>query len=76
MFNNPNAQSPYKVDRLRMKLQGFGFKVDYTKGSKNPSDLISRCFTTSKKEDERLASDLEGHVHLVTKGDIWKVMYI
>ena len=42
MFNRPKTQMPYRVERIRMKLQGFDFQVNYAPGSRNPSDYMSK----------------------------------
>ena len=69
MFNHPKAQSPFRVERIRLKLHGFDFHVEYITGQKNPSDFISRCSKFSVS-DVDMGKDLEAHVHLVTRTDI------
>lgn len=70
MFNNPKSQAPFQLERIRLKLQGFFFTVDYIKGTKNPSDYLSRHATAAKKFDLRMSSELEAHVHLITKDNV------
>ena len=65
MFNNPRTQMPYRVERIRMKLQGFNFTVHYTPGKENISDFISRKPIKMKNDDRRAAKELEKHVHFI-----------
>ena len=65
MLNRPKAQMPYRVERVRLKLQGFNFHVRYIPGKRNPSDFISRCPMPMSKDDKKLGKELERHVNLV-----------
>ena len=42
LFNNPKKPGPVRVERMRLRLQGFDFTVFYRPGKSNPSDYISR----------------------------------
>ena len=57
IFNNPKKNSPFRVERLRLKLQGFDFRVEHLPGSTNPSDYSSRHPMTTSRRDETCVSD-------------------
>ena len=59
---------PYRVERIRMKLQGFDFQVNYAPGSRNPSDYMSRNPIPIPKTDKIASRELEKHVNLVVEG--------
>ena len=42
LYNNVKKAGPARVERHKLKLQGFDFKVIYRSGSKNPVDFNSR----------------------------------
>jgi hypothetical protein len=42
LYNNPRRPRPFRVERMRLKLQGFSFNVVYHAGKFNPSDYTSR----------------------------------
>ena len=65
MFNNPRSQAPFRVERIRLKLQGFEFTVKYINGSKNPTDYMSRHSLPATKDDLKHSKELEAHVNMV-----------
>ena len=42
LFNSPSKPGPFRVERVRLKLQGFRFTVIHKPGKWNPSDYLSR----------------------------------
>ena len=40
-FNSPSKPAPFRVERIRLKLQGFRFDVRYKPRKWNPSDYLS-----------------------------------
>ena len=66
MFNKPRAQMPFRIERIRRKLQGFEFTVVHKPGKTNPSDYISRKPMKSTKNDKTF-KDLERHVNFIIK---------
>ena len=42
MFNKSHQEMPYRIERMKMNLQGFRFEVKHVAGTKNPSDYMSR----------------------------------
>ena len=65
MFNNPKSQTPYRIERIRMKLQGFAFKVIHIPGPTNPTDYISRKPLCIDSMNKRESKKLEKHVYSV-----------
>ena len=63
IFNNPRKQCPYRLQRIRVKLQGFSFEVKHVKGKDNPSDYISRCPLKLTKKDRQKAAKFEKYVN-------------
>ena len=63
-FNNPRSQMPYRIERMRMKLQGFDYVVKHIPGKSNISDYISRHVDSNSKgsKDEK---ELEEYVHAI-----------
>ncbi|XP_028418120.1 uncharacterized protein K02A2.6-like [Dendronephthya gigantea] len=73
LYNNPRRPGPFRVERMRLKLQGFSFKVVYRPGKFNPSDYTSRqplSMVHSTKADLAASKELESHVHWVVEGDV------
>ena len=56
LFNLPTKLGPFRVERIRLKLQGFSFIVIHKPGKSNPSDYLSRhplsaqCSSTEELE--------------------------
>ena len=67
MFNNPKSQMPYRVERIRSKLQGFNFVVKFVPGTQNTSDYLSRRPILAEKRDLKRAKKLERHIHLLVE---------
>ena len=55
MFNNPHKLGPARVERMRLRVQGYYFEVKYRPGKSNPSDFLSRhpvsCSSVWEKEE-------------------------
>ena len=62
-FNNPKSQMPYRIERIRMKLQGFDFSGKYCPGYHNISDFISRHINEGDNELSKEEKDIIEHVH-------------
>ena len=66
LYNNPRRPEPFRVERMRLKLQGFSFRVIYRSGKLNPTDYTSRQpqpFVNSTKEEKKISEELEAHVN-------------
>lgn len=42
LFNSPKAKTPARIERLRLRLQGYNFKVQYIPGKVNAADYLSK----------------------------------
>ena len=65
MFNNPRSQAPFRIERIRLKLQGFCYTVEHISGVSNPSDYLSRHSISANKRDLRDTKDLEAYVNYI-----------
>ena len=66
IFNNPKKPGPFRVEKMRLKLQGYSFQVVYKKGYSNPTDYLSRHPQKElecTKEDLEMSNKLEAYVH-------------
>ena len=57
LFNNIKKNSPFRIERMRLKLQGFKFHVVHLPGKLNPSDYASRHPVPGEINDESCISD-------------------
>ena len=70
MMDNPKKDAPARIDRIRLKLQGYDARIKIVPGKKNPADFFSRHplpYDTSTLEEKLNADDIENHVFLVTQ---------
>jgi len=68
MIENPRKDAPARIERLRLKLQGFQSSIKLIKGSKNPADYLSRHplpLNLCSTEEIREYADIENHVFMV-----------
>ena len=73
LYNNPRRPGPFRVERMRLKLQGFSFKVLYRAGKLNPADYTSRHplpLSQCSREDLKASAELEAHVNWVVTTDV------
>lgn len=42
IFNNPRSKPPARIERWRLRLEPYDFKVEYRPGKGNPADYLSR----------------------------------
>lgn len=47
ILNNPRGRPPARVERWRLRLQPYDFKVEIRPGKDNPADCMSRHPTHS-----------------------------
>ena len=70
LMNNPRKDPPFRVERIRLKLQGFDFHVCYLPGKDNPSDYAPRHpVSTCSKKENRISGELASYVHRVILSD-------
>ena len=68
LLNNPRKNSPFRVERIRLKLQGFQFTVEYLPGALNPTDYASRHPNRNDGDKQSSISDeLSAYVNQVVK---------
>jgi len=60
IFNNSKSKPPAHIEHWNLRLQGYNFEVRHTRGSKSPSDYLSRH--TSPTSGERQATMAEEYV--------------
>ena len=73
LYNNPRRPGPFRVERMRLKLQGFSFKVVYRTGKLNPADYTSRHLlplSQCSREELKVSAELEAHVNWVVTNDV------
>ena len=70
MFNNPRAEAPFRIERIRLKLQGFCYTMEHIHGARNPSDYLSRHSISATKEDLRETMDLETYVNYIFQSSV------
>ena len=71
--NNPRRPCPFRVERMRLELQGFSFKVKYRSGKLNPADYTSRHqlpLSQCSREDLKSSAELEAHLNWVVTNEI------
>ena len=73
-FNNPRAQATFRIERVRLKLEGFCCTVEHIHGASNPSDYLSPN-SISVTEDLRQTKDLKAYVNYIFQSLIylWKL---
>ena len=58
IFSNARSKPPARIERWNLRLQGYNFRIVYTKGNQNPSDFLSRHTNiTESKREEVMAED-------------------
>ena len=68
LLNNGKKNSPFRIERMRLKLQGFRYHVVHLPGKLNPSDFPSRHPAPLQKHDDSCISDeLKVYVNKVIK---------
>ena len=67
LYNNPgNRKMPFRVEKHRMKVQGFDFLAEYREGKSNPTDYNSRPALKNKvPEIEDEDDDEEFYVNAI-----------
>ena len=70
MIDNPRREAPARIERIRLKIQGYNKNIILIPGNKHPSDYLSRHplpFKSCSEEEKRNAADIENHVYYVSK---------
>ena len=73
LFNKSHQEMPYRVERMKINLQGYNFEVEHIPGKSNPADFISRRPQQNSRHDitVKRARELEKHVHLIVRNNLF-----
>ena len=74
VFNNPNSKPKARIERWRLRLQGYNFKVTFKEGKKNVADYISRHIGSCT--DTKQSNYAEEYVRYVSENAVPKSMTI
>lgn len=69
MMENPRKDAPARIERVRLKLQGFDAQIKLISGKKNPADYLSHhllSLNTCSCAELLEYSDIENHIYYVT----------
>ena len=72
IFNNPKSKPPARIEYWNLRLQGYDFEVQHTKGNENPSDYLSRH--TSLVGNNKQSTMAEEYVNFLTWSAVPKAM--
>lgn len=73
ILSNQTKETSVRLERFRLKLQGYNFKVVHTKGNTNPSDFMSRHPINNMKNND-WDSEVEENVNTIAELAIPKTM--
>ena len=69
MMDNPKKLAPARVERIRLKLQGFSSDIELVKGKHNPADYLSRHplpYKLCTAEEKSDFADIENHIFTIS----------
>ena len=69
MMENPRKDAPARIERIRLKLQGYDAAIKLIPGKKNPADYLSRhplSLNTCSKAELLEYSDIENYIFYIT----------
>lgn len=72
VFNNSNSKPKARIERWRLRLQGYNFKIIFKEGKKNVADYISRHVGTCK--DTKQSEYAEEYVKYIIENAVPKSM--
>ena len=68
LLNKPKKSSPFRIERMRLRLQGFKFNVEHLPGKLNPTDYTSRHPVPIVINDETcISEELNAYVNKIIK---------
>ena len=70
MCNNPKAQAPFCIERIRLKLQEFCYTVEHIHGASNSSDYLTQHSISAIEEDTRQTKDLKAYVNYIFESPV------
>ncbi|CAC5394863.1 unnamed protein product [Mytilus coruscus] len=74
IFNSPKAKTPACIERWRLRLQGYNFKVQYKPGKVNAADYLSRHPTPTTSIACKHSQLAEEYVRYLTDNAVPKAM--
>ncbi|CAI6367348.1 unnamed protein product [Macrosiphum euphorbiae] len=74
ILSSQTKETSVRLERFRLKLQGYNFKVVHTKGNTNPSDFMSRHPIINNMKNNDWDSEVEEHVNTIAELAIPKTM--
>ncbi|VDI68014.1 Hypothetical predicted protein [Mytilus galloprovincialis] len=74
IFNSPKAKTPARIERWRLRLQGYNFKVQYKPGKVNAADYLSRHPTPNTSIACKHSQLAEEYVRYLTDNAVPKAM--
>ena len=70
MMEKSKKEAPARIEKVRLKLQGFSSTIQLIKGKHNPADYLSRHplpYKTCSKEERQSFADVQNHLFLVAQ---------
>ena len=70
MMEKSKREAPARIEKTRLKLQGFDSTIKLVKGKHNPADYLSRHplpYETCSKAERESYKDLQNHVFVITQ---------
>ena len=74
IYSNPKSKPPARLERWRLRLQAYDFKVVYKPGQSNMSDYLSRHPDSSQNKTSRQYGLAEEYLTFITQHDVPKAM--
>jgi hypothetical protein len=70
MMEKSKKDAPARIEKVRLKLQGFNFTIKVIKGKYNPADYLSRHplpYATCSKAERESYNDIQNHLFVITQ---------
>ena len=68
MMEKSKKEAPARIEKVRLKLQGFDSTIKLIKGKHNPADYLSRHplpYKTCSKEERQSFADIQNHLFII-----------
>ena len=73
IFNNPNSKPPARIERWRLKLQPYHYRVQYRPGKSNAADYMSRHPST-QVQINNISDIAEEYVNYIAENAVPKAL--
>ena len=70
MMEKTKREAPARIERIRLKLQGFDSSIQLVKGKHNPADYLSRHplpYSSCSKAEKECFADVRNHIFVVAQ---------